>query len=281
MGIVSIYFASPMIRENYIHHNGIGVVVRDDAKAIILRNNIKYNALVGITVTTNSKARIVTNSVTRNGTVGINVDQNSIVELYKNSISENGAEAIYFKNSSQGVVDSNEASGNLPNIIQFSTARVRISNNNFYSEESPGRNTMVLKNTKAIMGNNEVVGGIETTKSEIFYLNKDELIYNLGLEPFWDSPGGLPIEFLPPFTPEEDIKEEKEEEIPEDMEEVFKSFKVKGCLGFGGAPAPFTPEVIEEEGDKEIAAEEKSEKDAAKTKEPVGMFDNILRYFSF
>ncbi len=172
VGIVSIYFASPVIRGNNLHHNGVGIVVRDDAQALITKNNINLNATVGIQVTSSSVARIVKNSIIMNGTVGVNVDRQAIAEVYKNTISDNGAEGIYFKGGAEGVVDSNEISGLLPTIARFDKSRIRISNNNFYSMESPKENSVVLTKSKALMGNNAITRGAEIKGSIVIPLTK-------------------------------------------------------------------------------------------------------------
>jgi parallel beta-helix repeat protein len=232
VGIVSIYFASPIIRENNIHHNGVGIVVRDDAQAVITKNNITANQLVGINVTTNSAARITNNSSTNNGTVGINIDRQSRVEIFKNTVMDNGAEAIYFKGKSEGVIDSNAFAGNLPTIAHFDKSRVRISNNSFYSTESPANNAVLLSNAKALVGNNEVAGGIKVDNSELVELSKEQMVYSLKQEPFWNSEEGLPLDPLPPLDPPPPDPEA--EENPEPVSPESKSGqepRLKSCWG--------------------------------------------------
>jgi nitrous oxidase accessory protein NosD len=222
-GIVSIYFASPVIKENRLHHNSVGITVRDDARAVIIRNNITANNLVGINVTSSSAARIAHNSLISNGTVGINVDRQSVVEIFKNTIVDNGAEALYFKGKSEGVVDSNEASGNLPTIVHFDEARVRISNNSFYSQESPAQNAVVLTRSKALVGNNEIAGGIEIKKSHVIELDEQQLAYRWTPQPFWELAAGLPLDSLPPL--ESPVNPVAAKPRPN------QGPRLKGCLG--------------------------------------------------
>ncbi len=223
VGIVSIYFASPIIRENHLHHNGVGIVVRDDAKAVIIRNNIDLNAMVGITVTSSATAKIVANILVMNGTVGVNVDQQATAEIYKNTISDNGAEGIYFKGGAEGVVDSNDISGILPTIARFDKSRVRISNNNFYSMESPKENSVSITNTNALMGNNSMTRGAEIDNSNIIPLTKEQMVYQLSPEPFWKSETGLPLDALPPLVTS--IDSATAEDAPK------QELRLKGCLG--------------------------------------------------
>jgi hypothetical protein len=250
VGIVSTYFASPIIKQNYVHHNGVGIVVRDDSMAVIAQNNVIANKLVGINVMGNSSARIVNNSSTSNGTVGINVDRRSKVELFRNTIMDNGAEAIFVKGKSDIVVDSNTVAGNLPTIFHVDESRARISNNSFYSTESPGNNAILLTRARVLVGNNEVVGGIDVRGTDIVDLSKEQMIYKLGQEPFWKTDEGLALNPLPPFDPPVSVMVESLPEVgktdsesdtagPDSVENETKAeenapsqkLRLKGCLG--------------------------------------------------
>lgn len=215
-GIVSIYFAAPTIKENHIHHNGVGIVVRDDAKAVITMNNISANNMVGIVVTSSSAARIVGNSLVGNGTVGINVDRQSTAEIFKNTVTDNGAEAIYFKGKSEGVVDSNDVSGILPTVVHFDKSRVRISNNSFYSMESPRENAVLITDSSVLMGNNEIIGGAEVKDSIIIPLKEDQIIYKISQKPFWESETGLPLDLLPAFDSPDDNNDDDDNDYNDD-----------------------------------------------------------------
>ena len=192
-GVVSTYFASPVIEENTLHHNSVGVAVRDDALAVINKNDITANKMVGITVMKNSKARINGNTLQSNGTVGVNVDMNSQAEVLNNSVTDNGAEAIYFKGKSKGVVDSNQVSGNFPTIIQFDQAIVRLTRNMISSIDSPDVSlTISIDRSYCLMGGNEVVGGFSADPlSKVDDLPPEETAYTPNPLPFWKVAGGL------------------------------------------------------------------------------------------
>ncbi len=253
-GIACTDLAAPLIENNLIYENGVGIATKDGAKSTAINNVISKNRLVGMPIIKKSSAVIKGNEIKDNGTVGINVDGESKVWLIKNNITDNGTEAVAIKGKSNAYIAFNSIMANIAITLQVRDSQATIVRNAIVSSDDPskiittdflesqgidldhehqisgtGVGVVDLKNSSVAVGGNTLGGKIEvdlaSTVVKIKPSNLPRKINDIKLPDYQELAPDPEDNLTQPLTPPT-IKKVRLPPVPKP-----KSF-TSGCLGF-------------------------------------------------
>ena len=186
VGIASTDLGSPLVQNNNIFENGVGVAAKEGAKAVIKGNKIVRNKLVGVAVLKEALGVVRKNEITGNGTVGVNVEEKAEAWLLENQIADNGTEGVSIKSDSKAYLGFNYITANVSVSISVRDSRVIAVRNQLYTSDNPkavvsrdfleslgidvdhdhqvsgfGPGVVELKNSSIAVGGNRLEGKIE------------------------------------------------------------------------------------------------------------------------
>lgn len=189
-------YASPIMRENHIHHGrDVGIFTFDNGMGYFEKNDIHNNRIAGFEVKAGANPTVVKCEIHHGQTGGIYVHENGLGQFIENKIHSNNFAGVWITSNSNPTIRKNEIyNGHQGGVYIFGEGRGLIEHNNIYGNALAG--IQIRTTSDPIVRHNKIHhgqhGGIYVHEKGQGLIEENEVYANT-LAGVWITTGSTPV----------------------------------------------------------------------------------------
>ncbi|XP_070494212.1 F-box only protein 11 [Chironomus tepperi] len=189
-------FASPIMRDNHIHHGrDVGIFTFDNGMGYFEKNDIHNNRIAGFEVKAGANPTVVKCEIHHGQTGGIYVHENGLGQFIENRIHSNNFAGVWITSNSNPTIRKNEIyNGHQGGVYIFGEGRGLIEHNNIYGNALAG--IQIRTTSDPIVRHNKIHhgqhGGIYVHEKGQGLIEENEVYANT-LAGVWITTGSTPV----------------------------------------------------------------------------------------